>query len=448
MMIERHYDDESLIALLGSNRAAADTHLPSCPPCSDRIESYQMISDALHDGDVWDTRQVRSEAIPSTIATLRAFADRMTHEDSRAEAVLRELLAGPRETWMANLHAHPEWRTAGMVRKLIAAAYDAVTTMPPDAVEITTLATVIAEHLDAADHPGDTVARLRGAAYREQAYALYYTGRFSDAELAIFASERHFCSCSIEEYELARLGIIKTLVLRAFERLAEAADTAAASTRRLAVFGDLQRVASAKLAQVHILFSRAQYSDAETLLMSLESQLAVSEYAETHARVLGNLAVCARKLGKVELAIRYSESASALLQDLGAVTETIRLQWNVAVMLAEAGRLGEACSRLRELTPKMNRLGMTSEAAIAGLDIAELLLSEGRYEEVVEICRSAMQSFERAGLVYTARALTALAFISEAAVQRKANRVAVQSVRDYIRRLPAQPNLLFAPRPE
>ena len=91
---------------------------------------------------------------------------------------------------------------------------------------------------------------------------------------------------------------------------------------------------------------------------------------------------------------------------------------------------------------------MTVDAALASLDVAELLLAQDRYEEVEEICRSTMQAFELAGLSYTARALTALAYIREAAIQRRADRTLVRNVREYIRELPRQPNLLFAYAPD
>jgi hypothetical protein len=54
----------------------------------------------------------------------------MTDEDSRAETILQELLAGSREEWMPRLNEHPEWRTAGVVRKLIAQVYTTVVAMP------------------------------------------------------------------------------------------------------------------------------------------------------------------------------------------------------------------------------------------------------------------------------------------------------------------------------
>src|SRR5689334_11376704 len=114
-MIERHYDDETLISLLESRRDATDTHLPSCPPCSGKLESFRTICSDLHDADVWDKREIRTEAVPTTIATLRAFADRMADEDTKAEAILAELLAGPRDSWMPRLEFHPEWRTTGVV---------------------------------------------------------------------------------------------------------------------------------------------------------------------------------------------------------------------------------------------------------------------------------------------------------------------------------------------
>jgi hypothetical protein len=95
----------------------------------------------------------------------------------------------------------------------------------------------------------------------------------------------------------------------------------------------------------------------------------------------------------------------------------------------------------------MKHLGMTIDAALASLDVAELLLAQDHYEQVEDICRSTMQEFELAGLSFTTRALTALAFIKEAAIHRRADRTLVRNVREYIRELPRQPNLLFAHAP-
>ncbi|HYI08237.1 MAG TPA: hypothetical protein VEK57_04120 [Thermoanaerobaculia bacterium] len=446
-MVERHYDEEALISILESNRGRLDAHLPSCIPCASKLESFRMIADSLHDADVWDARELRTEAVPATIATLRAFADRMVDEDTRAELILAELLAGGRESWLPRLHARPEWRTAGLVRKLIARAYDAVVTMPPDAVEMMTVATEVADLLDADEHPSDTVARLRGAAWRDRAYALYYTGRYSDAEAALLVSERHFSDCAVDSYELARLGIVKGVVYRAFERFDEAMDASEESAGIFDQFEDTTRYASARLAQVALLLGRGDLEPAHRILCDLDERLRDTQDLDTHARVLANFGVWARKAGKVDLAVQYLEMAIDIFEVLGASTDAVRNRWNVAAMLMDVGRLDEAQVRLERVSREMEQLGMTSEATVAGLEVAELLLVQERYDEVEAICSRAVESFKRAGVGYGSRALTALAYMSEATKLRLADRKLVRSVRDYIRRLPAQPALLFAPPP-
>lgn len=445
-MMQRHYDDEALIALLESDRAAEDTHIPGCPVCSEKVESFRMIADCLADADVWDTREFPMDAVPSTVATLRAFATRMEDEDARAAAILPQLLSGERETWQGRLGEHPEWRTAGLVRALIARASDAVMQVPLDGLEMTRLATDVAGVLDATDHP-QAMAQLRGAAWREHAYALYYTGDFSAAENAVIRADAEFEMCAVSDYERARLNIVRTLVLRAFDRFSEAMRVSDSAVEAFSAFGDLSRLASAQLARVHILFSNGAWDEAAEILESLDRALVDSSEVDTHARVLGNLGYCARRRGDVDNAVRYYETSSQLFETLGVTTEAIRNRWSVTAMLAESGQIAEAYRRLVALTPEMERLGMFGEAAVNSLEVAELLLAEGRHDQVEEICRHAMLSFERAGVAYTARARTALAYIQEAAAHRRASRELVRSVRTYLRRLPSEPNLLFAPPP-
>jgi tetratricopeptide (TPR) repeat protein len=446
-MIERHYDDEALIALIANNRAASDLHLPGCEPCSAKIESFRMITDALCDQDLWDTRPIRTEAHPATIATLRAFADRMSYEDTLAEAILPELLAGSREQWMPRLTEHPEWRTAGVVRKLIARAYDAVVAMPPDAVEMMALATDVADRLDSADHPSDTVARLRGGAWLEKAYALFYVGQFTDAEAALLTAERHLSYCAINEYDLARLGVTRALVLRPFARLQEAAEAADTSANTFIRFADATKTVAARVASAHLLFSRESFTEAVELLEEVEREYFDKVGLETQVLVLNNLAYGYRKVGQTDLALVYYDMITAIYDERGMATESARACWNCAAIAASVGNLSVALDRLETLGREFDRLGMTSESALVSLDRAEVLLAQGRYDVVEELCRYAMSRFEQAGLSYSTRALTALAFIQEASSQRRVNPVLIKEVREYLRKLPAQPNLLFAPPP-
>ena len=446
-MIERHYDEEALVTMLDVAAPTPDPHLENCGECAGKLDSFHLVTGALRDAATWDTKAVDERPNLDTIATLRAFATNMAAEDSAADAYLADLLAGSRETWKAKLAGHPEYRTAGVVRKLIGATNHALDTMPADAVAITALATEIAEHLDPAAHRADTLARLRGAAWRERAYALYYTGNLAEAERAVSASARHFAACTLPEYETARLGVVRALVFQSLERHREASEAARFGAHTFATFEDTSRLASAQLAEVHSLFQRSDFSGAFGILSKLERRLRANGDAETHARVLGNLAYCCWKLDRIDAALQYHEAAASLLDTLGIHTESVRTRWNIASILAGAGRTDEALAKFDSVHAEFRRLGMASVATQVKLEAAELLLARGRYAEVEEICRAAMQEFAATGLAHTQRALTAIALVKEAAANRTATPTLARSAREYIRRLPEEPNLLFLPPP-
>lgn len=442
-MIERHYEDEALISLLESDRAGADLHLPSCPPCSDKLASFRTISGLLQEADVWDARELRTDPVPSTVALLRRFADRMADENTRAEAILPELLAGPRETWMPRLHEHPEWRTAGVVRKLLEAEAKAIDSMPPDAVEMTALAIEIAEHLE----DGEGVHQLRGIAWRERGYVLFYVGRYAEGLAATERADAALRHCMVDEYDRARVGIVRAIILRAMEEEGTAITAARQSAEAFGRFEDRSRYVSARLAEVQLLFNANAYAEAERILHDLDRRMTGSHDLDTHARVLGNLGHCYWKLGHIEEAIPYLDASAALHDSVGTRTESVRTRWTVGLILAGAGRIDEALERLVDIHAEFTRLGMTSAATLVDLDIAELRLVRSEFSAVEQICRTAIRAFEVAGLSYTAQARTALAYMHEAARLRTATPALARHVKEYIRELPRNENLLFAPPP-
>ncbi len=104
--------------------------------------------------------------------------------------------------------------------------------MPRDAVELTALATEIADHLE------DATPQLRGAAWRERAYALFYVGDFAAAERALCASESHFSESCASDYDLARVGIVRAVVERGLEKYSSAIAHAQRSVRQFQLYAD------------------------------------------------------------------------------------------------------------------------------------------------------------------------------------------------------------------
>ncbi|HEX8170869.1 MAG TPA: hypothetical protein VF824_10055 [Thermoanaerobaculia bacterium] len=446
-MIERHYDEETLLTLIESDRAAADPHVPSCPECNGKLAGFRTIAGALAQRDVWDTRVIDAAPVPETIARLRGFANQMAHEDAQAELYLRDLLDGPREGWPAKLAAHPEYRTAGVVRKLLAAHDRAIDTMPPDAVAITALAIEIADHL-AAPYSPDTLARLRGAAWRDHAYALFYTGQFSTALPAADRADAEFAHCTIDEYDRARVGIVKALVLRAFERTASAIDEALESANVFARSGDTRKSATVQFLLGHIRLKESDYRGARETFRSVELLPGKILDDETRARVHVNIAVCERNLCNIPEALRRYTLASEIFEELGVRTEAARVRWNVAELLLSEGQLDEASARLQNVAETLDELGMYSSAALARLSLAEILIVRGEHDHAEHVARVVMHSFAESGLAYSNRALTALSLLKEAVQARTVTPSLVRKVRQYVRELETQPDLLFAPLPD
>jgi tetratricopeptide (TPR) repeat protein len=163
--------------------------------------------------------------------------------------------------------------------------------------------------------------------------------------------------------------------------------------------------------------------------------------------VLNNIAICQKNIGRVADAMQTFQDAAALFEELGAVAECAQLRYNIAQLLAAEGNQLEGRRRMRDARAEFERLGMVHISVITGLDLAEFAVLENNFKEVEELCRTAIRQFEKAGVAHSSEALTALTFLREAAEQRRATQEIVWHVRTYIKRLPDEPALLFAPAP-
>jgi len=77
------------------------------------------------------------------------------------------------------------------------------------------------------------------------------------------------------------------------------------------------------------------------------------------------------------------------------------------------------------------------------LDLIESLLLAGRTREIPALCSEVMRYFRRLGKLR--QAMTAAAFLKEAAAQGSIRVATVQHVRLFVQRLERLPDLIFAP---
>ncbi len=83
-----------------------------------------------------------------------------------------------------------------------------------------------------------------------------------------------------------------------------------------------------------------------------------------------------------------------ILQDTAEPTDLLRLQWTEASLAHGLGRLAEAEQGYRVVQHEFLDLGKGLDAALVSLDLAALLLEQGRTEELKQLAAEVVVVFE------------------------------------------------------
>jgi len=242
--------------------------------------------------------------------------------------------------------------------------------------------------------------------------------------------------------------VVRALVERGLEDYSSAIGHARASAQTFVAYADHTKHASARLAQVHFLFSTGEVKTAHDILLDLKREFEQSSDLDTYARILGNLGHCCGRLRRSEEALFYHGIAAKLFEDLGVHSAAVRESWNVARVLMQEGRFDEAVPRQEKLRREFEQLGMMASYSQVTLELAEILVMRSDFKAVEDMCFGVMRVLQEKHLQHTAPALTALALMREAARKKTATPALVRHVREYLERVPNEPNLLFAFPPQ
>ena len=421
-----HYDDETLITLLD---AADDPHIAECAECRASLEEYRVVTSSLAEDATWDLRVLNEEPVAQTIANLQSYASMMRAEDEAAVPLVAELLAGPREEWMPRLLSDDKYRTAGVVRKLMEESDRAIDVMPPDALEISALATEIADKLDPAQYPSDTVMKLRGNAWRDRGYCLYRCSQFGESATTLDLAERLLTWTAVADYDLARLGIARAVVERSFENFPKAISAAASSCAVFKAHGDTNKMASALLAAAQAKWKSGRSQEALDVLLRLNALQTIDD--DTRMRLFVTVAVLYRDMGDTERSLEYFTQARFANDEIGNCNELV-IQWSIAILLVRVGAVDKAEAILLQISEQFETHRMFSEAAQVGLNLAEIYADRGRYHAVEMLCKKAIDFYSRAGLPATERLLNALTYLAKSAQQKQATSATVRQVSRYL----------------
>lgn len=145
---------------------------------------------------------------------------------------------------------------------------------------------------------------------------------------------------------------------------------------------------------------------------------------------------------------RLQEALSALLEissrrDQAGALERLKFLYLEGRILASLGNLQHSEQRLRAARDGLVKLAR-GHAALVGLDLAAVVMRQGRHREGLVLAAEALQEFTR--LQLDDQIAEALLVLAEAITQRLVTATLVQSVADFVRKAEHDPRARYEPR--
>lgn len=433
-----HYSDEALILYRLEPGRDPDmaTHVARCDDCRAELEELAWVDTALRDPETWTSADalLRQSQYAVEVQETRA---RIEAEDRAAERLLAPMLRSAFHFRLADLAGNRRARTAGVVRRLCAAAHGLHEQQPQFSLEVATAACAIARTLEQGS--GRYCMAL---ALRERANALRYLGSFGEALQALDEAEQ-FLDAPVDAHDRAVVWYIRAIVFVETGHLDEASRLLAEAARVFRDHGDTSRELGALLVEAASFSFAGRQAKATVAYEGLAAKARAMGDRNILARAAIGAANAYLELSRFTEAERYYLEALVLFDELGLTTEKVRVEWALALMMVRQGDLGAGAARLDTARAELLQLGLVNDHALATLEWAAARLADDRPEGVAAACREIMVRFESETMMKKAR--LALAYVHEALARGTATPELIRHVRTYLELLPDDPESRFVP---
>jgi tetratricopeptide (TPR) repeat protein len=417
-----------------ARRRDIQSHLSACSDCSDSYDSFVA---TVADED--DAPFLASEGTAATLA----YGARVAEENRDAAELLKDYFAEPERAAWRNLAAQRRYIHGGVVRRLAKQAYDVCASEPLHALTFADAAIAVAEAIPENAYPKSALHDLRGRAWKERANALNRLGEPAAALDALERSERAYRKLRANNLGLGNVSLVRAAALLLLERLPEADAEAARAERRYEEIGDFERRTKTRFLRGNIRYESHDFGAAATLFRGVIAYGEEEENREWIAKGSYALGCCVLETNDIETAAVLFSTALAIFRTTGPETDRIAAEWGMARVLLARGLYKDALRRLQDVQAQFTARGMTGDAAIAGLDAMEAMVALGMLRDVARLARAVFQTFTEAGMLTSA--LTALAYLHDAATAGTITRYDVREIRRFVRRVDRDPHLLFVP---
>lgn len=444
-MISAHMTDEDILGLL-SNRLGLEERkrvvrhlLGGCRSCQDRFTAAAMVQDTR--GPAMDPYDEVLDSVFERV--LEQEIPRWDREKAQLVRLLTALKNCPGGILDLPSEVDNDFNGWPLVEALLQASFEARFGDLEEMRVLAFAAMVAACNLKPGRYSPEMIADLQAKAWGELGNTYRITDEFESSEDAfVRASEAWECG-SRDLMILARLLDLEASLRSAQRRLGEALEGFDYAHRIYLQLGE-RHLAGRVLINKGI--NTAYDGRPEEASQHLQNGIALMDPARDP-----QLAAIARYelIHSLVDCGRYQDAGRILLKsDLRQAFSTqplnlLKLRWLEAKIALGMERLPKAESALRQVQREFHQHGQEYDAALVGLDLAEVLLRRGQATEVRVLAREILETFEDLGI--QPEALKAMRYLRAACERQTATPGMVQQVVNFLRRLEWQPQLRFAP---
>lgn len=419
--------------------AEIESHVGSCAECGATVDFHSVTGQDLIGVAVFQP------IIGSTFAAMSAYANQSAAEDAEADELLKEYFENPRRAALVNVRNQRRFHTGGVVRRLNARAHALFASKPLDALIFADFAQAVAELLPDDIYPNNAVYEMRGTAWKERANALVRLAEFDEALESLERAEEAYRHLTSSERGLAAVDLVRATVYYERGELQKAAEHVGHAEQLFAHLGLERQHMKAVLLRGEIAYEALDYVSATNTFQEVIAFGERSNDARWIATGSYCRAACELERGDLHEAAILYHKALAIFRETGPTEDVIGTEWGVARVALYGGKTDDAVRRLRDVIAAFEEIGRVANAALAAIDLSEALLVLDRWEEIAKLAGHAFRVLKKAG--HLTGALTALAYLKEAASLRQLTPETLKAVREYLRRVEREPDLLFVPPP-
>ncbi len=442
-MIHLSDDEISLYAIgreLVGSPDSAEAHLALCTACRVLLEVHRHFDESLRGSEPW---LVADPAADPHRQALSAMALQTQREDEEADQLLAPLLAEPEHVAWGELVNHPKYRTGGVVRRLCEAAHRACPRVPEEALTLSKAAIAISMALPDDLYPARAVSVLRGLAWKELANAARFLDRFHEAIEALARAESFHRHSASPELDLAIIDAIRSFLIMGMDDIDGADKCAKAALEVFLHLGQELRSLSVMNVQGVVFRQRGEFT------RSIETLSRVRQFAESIQDPLW------QRVAVVNLAWSYLEFGDPLaaeelfrtvrtgLAELGFLSDVTRCDWGLALVARDLGNHREALAQLLAVSASFAEQHVVVDSARAMVEAFEIMLALDEADDIERLATGLVETLTEAGRMESA--LTALAYIKEAAARKSITPEILRAARTFLRSLERHRDLVFVP---